>query len=124
MEIRIKRDKEFKKGLLGSYFQLKLSINAVLSEDEMSLIEKYENPLVGESDIQRRFDGTEEQYKVVKTSISTNRLSKFSLVAWVDGLSYLGNIQDLETAVCGALAYKMEYLRSFDAWEGEEVITV
>jgi hypothetical protein len=125
MEIQIKRDKELKKGLLGgSSLQLKLSINTVLSEEETNLIKKYEDPFIDTRHIQLRFEGTEEQYKTVKTRIVNNFLSKFNLEAWVDHFDYLGSIQDLETAVCKALTYKMEFLKALDAWEGEEVITV
>ena len=127
MEIRIKKEKEFTKGLLsGKNVKLKLSIGVVLSEEEMTLVKKYHDPFIRIiSDIQPRYDGTEESFKTVEIGPIVSDLSKFSLFAHVDdGFHFFGNMQEVEKAVIGALNYALDYLKSLEAWEGEEVVTL
>ncbi len=133
MRIHIKREREFKKGNFPSVksVKLKLSIAADLSQEEMDLTKKYDDPPIGTLEIARMYEGTDEQKEAIILKpkqimkVSSSHLSNFKLDAWVDdGLNDLGNLQELEKAVCRALEQELGYLKSLDAWEGEEVTEV
>lgn len=127
MEVQCVREKEFKKGglLTGSDVTLRLSIAVLLSEDEKSLVEKYNYDPLLLSEIPSWYDGTEEAYKSVKIESCESTLSKFRLVATAHPARlYLGNLQKFEKAALAALNYAIDYLKSIDAWEGEEVMTL
>ena len=127
MEITIKKSKTFKKGgfLSGKNVILTLEISVSLSEKEKALVEKYYDPGVFSFTDLKGYFKSEEAFKVVKITTEQSDLSKYNIIARVDdGFRLLGNIQTLREAVIAKLSEKLDYLKSLDAWEGEEVITV
>ena len=65
------------------------------------------------------------RFKTVKIGPIVSDLSKFSLFAQVDdGFHFFGNMEEVEKAVIGALNYALDYLKSLEAWEGEETVTL
>lgn len=127
MEIRInKRQEEKKGGFLsgGPTLRLTLDVSAVLSEEELALTRRYGDPTINQYTLNRHYDGTEEQYKVIKIDREPGgTLSDFRLSAYVDGNGFLGNIQGFESACVRALTREMNRLQNLNDWEGETLLT-
>jgi hypothetical protein len=123
MEIKIKKGKEFTKGMLaGKNVKLTIEINVCPSEEEKSLIQKYHDPSINFFDLKGYFS-SEEAFKVVKLDNENVSLSKYKILAHIDdGLHYLSNIEKLKEAVTAELGHKLDYLKSLDQWEGEEIV--
>ena len=127
MQIKIKTGKKFKKGgfLSGKNVILTLEITVSLSDEEKALVEKYYDPSVFSYIDLKGYFSSEEAFKVLKITTETSELSKYKIIAYVDdGFRLLGNIQRLREAVIAELSEKLDYLKSLDKWEGEEIITV
>lgn len=129
MEISVRRAKEIKKGGFlsgkGRNIRLTLEIGVALSEEEKALVQKYHDPSISiPADIPRYFE-SKEAFNIVRDVKGETRISKFHVTARVDnGLAYLENLQTLEKAITTELTNKMNYLKSLDAWEGEDIVSV
>lgn len=126
MEIKVKRTKEFKKGgfLSGKNLELALEISVSLSGEEKALVQEYYDPKAFFGDIPLYFKSVEtfggDTLKVISAE---PHLSKFKVTVHVDGFKYLEYIQKAENAIISDLTNKLNYLKSLDRWEGEEIIT-
>lgn len=124
MVIKIKRTKEFKKGgfLSNKNVELSLEISVSLSEKEEALVQKYYDPETFFGNIPMYFKSVKTFGDTVKVISAEPHLSKFKVTAYTDGFKYLGYIQKAENAIISELTDKLNYLKSLDKWEGEEII--
>lgn len=123
MKIIIKKNKEFKKGLLsGKNVKLILEIAVSLSEEEKILTQKYYDPTISSNIIYKSLSPEEHNVTVDK---SEAKLSNYKVTYYADdGLSHLGTIEKLEKATVGQLTGALDYLKSIDKWEGEKIMDV
>jgi len=125
MEIKVKRTKELKKGgfLSSKDVELALEITVSLSEEEKALVQKYYDPKTFLGDIPLYFKSVNTFGDTLKVISAEPHLSKFKVIVHTDGFKYLGYIQKAENAIISELTDKLDYLKTLDKWEGEEIIT-
>ena len=126
MEVKTKKTMEAKKGMLsGKNVRLNVEISVALNEQEKELIQKYHDPYISTQAVIQQYFQSKESYDVIKGIQGNTDLSSFSITAHVDeGYDFMGNLETFEKAVIAELTEKINYLKSLDNWEGEEVLEV
>jgi len=135
MDIHIIKRQEIQSG--KRFFgrdKLILEISVTLSEEEKSLIKEYYDPQIKQfvgptyesiiHAIQTYYDGSVEEFQKVKIEQLKAPLSEFHLIAYVDNLYLLGNLQAFEQAVIKALSRSIQYLKMLKNWQGSYTINL
>ncbi|MFC1492802.1 hypothetical protein ACFL6O_02495 [candidate division KSB1 bacterium] len=130
MELLInKSQKIFKKGILGGEKKLRLNleIEAVLTDDEYELLEKYYEPeVIIYKYLDEDDDEAEETIEMIKGLIDDSRtsffMSDFRISAESDdGVQDMPLLEKIIDAAGSGLNKELKKLRKLDSWKGEEL---